>query len=764
MQKICCSKLSILALVVVSLVFGASGYAQSFSVDGVTIEGNRRIDSEAVKAQLKNTKGTVTQQQISEDVKTLYRTGYFDQVSASIVKDASGHTKIKYALVEKPAVRKMFIRGNKAISESDLGEVLKLDAKRFLDRGKIDQLIHIATSYYQVKGYYDASFEYSVVPSGDNQVDLTFTVTEGNRYKIREVAIHGLTEVDEDEALDSIETKSYTWYSSWITGSGRLNAEMLENDRNLLRQFFIDHGYIDASVSSPSIDKREDGLYIAFDASEGKQYKIGKVSASGDLIDDSVEKTIEGTIGEPGEVFSASTIRNDSFAISEKFSDRGFAFANVVPDTDVDRNAAEVNMNYQVSKGDLVTVNRINISGNDKTYDHVIRRELKIGERAQYSGTKIKRSKVLLERLGYFDEVSITSKPSDKKDEVDLDVKVREASTGSFSIGAGYSSSDGALFNARISENNLFGTGKRVSVNVDRGTQRDNFIISYYDRRFYDSYWSLGLDGQITDRDFDDFTRGLNGPSISVGYPLEEGLGEWAQDINFSLKYAYMNIDIYDITDNAAQFIKDSEGKSTASAVTPRLIRSTINNPINPTKGSEQEMEFEIAGPGGDQEYWLLDFRHQMYEPLFELGNGKVVFSWRFKLGYGESRNDDPFPLFRRYFPGGINSVRGYKSRSMGPADANGSEYGGSKQLINNFEVIFPLVESSGFRGVIFFDAGEAFDDNQHIAIDDLRKAYGFGIRWMSPMGPIRVEFGFPMDKDETDDSMQTMFSFGAPM
>lgn len=766
MQSVFRVVLSATCLVVCGILFlSERASALTTEIVSTTIQDNKRIDSAAIRAQLTKTSGSISSETIDQDIKTLYKTGFFDQVSASISESAQGAV-LKYAVVEKPLVRKVFIQGNKEIKESDLREVLKFNGGRFLDRSRIQSLMQNGISYYQSQGYYDAAFDYSVVPVGDNQVDVTFIITEGRKFKIKDIEIHGLKDIDESDLLDVMQTKEYKWWNSWLLGTGRLNPGMLDNDRNLMRQFFLDHGYIDATISDAHIEQKGKGLYITFDVSEGNLYKIAALSASGDLVDGSVEKTLEGVKSEVGEDFSASKLRDDTFIVSEKFTDKGYAFANVVPNTSVDHTASSVSVDFATSKGNPVTVNQIHIKGNTKTYDNVVRRELTIEEQELYSSSKIKRSQQLLERLGFFEEVNIATEPTDSKEQVDLGVNVREGSTGTFSAGAGYSSSDGALFNARLTEANIFGTGRSLSFNADLGTQRDNFIISYTDARLNDSHVALGVDLLRSDRDFDDFDRRLTGGSTELGYPLDRLMGEWAQDIALSVKYELLAVDISNIDPNdAAQLVLNSQGASTSSAISPRLTRNTINNPLNPSSGSKQVLSFEYSGLGGDQDYYLLEARNQLYHPLFNTGYGEFVFAWRTTLGFGESNNDEPFPLFKRYFPGGINSVRGYKNRKLGPYDSEGHRYGGSKELINNFEIIFPLLSSAGLKGVTFYDMGQAYDDGKSIDLGELKKAWGYGIRWTSPLGPIRIEFGFPLDQEQGESkSMVTMFSFGAPL
>jgi outer membrane protein insertion porin family len=761
--RVCALSIVSLVLAIASVEGARAQEGDGYTISKVVVDGNRRIDSSAIELQIKGSSGRVTTAQINEDIKTLYNTGFFDQVSASVVSDQGGARALKYSVVEKPVVRKVLIKGNEAVSESDLVDILKFDARRFVDKAKIQAVSRKAISYYQSQGFYDAELDYTTTPVGENEVDITFVAKEGKRYRVREVKVQGAKELDEDEMLSKIQVKPYKWWSSWLFGTGRVNSEMTDADKQILRQHLMDNGFLEGGVGEAVIEKQEDGLYVSFDVSEGQQFKIGKITASGDLAKDSSEFTLEGIKSEADEVFNATEVRNDIFTITDKFSDEGYAFANVVPNTSINKEAGTVDLDFASTKGNLVRINKIAVLGNEKTYDNVVRRTLTVEEQQLYSGTKIKRSQTLLQRLGYFDEVSITNQPTSDPSVVDLDVNVKEATTGSFSAGAGYSTNNGAIFNTRISENNLFGTGRKANINLDFGSQVTNQIISLDDPRINDSFVSGGIDILRTTRLYNDFWRGLAGGGITFGYPGERLFGEWAEDIQVSAKYEFLQVDIYSIDEEAAQFVKDSSGKSTSSAITPSITRNTIDNPMNPSRGSRQVLSLEVAGAGGDQNFYLFEARNSWFYPVFESSYGDIVVSDRTSFGYGESLNGDPFPLFRRFFPGGINTVRGYRNRTLGPVDENGREFGGSKQLVNNVELIFPLVNSAGLKGVLFYDLGQAYDDNETIAIDGLRQAVGYGFRWASPMGPIRVEFGYPIDR-RPGENAQTMFSFGAPL
>lgn len=754
----------ILFLVCLSFLSSTEVIAESYGVGAVRIVGARRTDPSALELSLKSKPGASSSETIDADIKSLYATGFFAEVDADIVRDGQGRSVLRFSVTEKPLVRKVFIEGASELKTSDIEEVLDYKAGRFYDPSQAKITGQKVVGYYQMRGFYDASIDHSASEVDSGQVDVTFKIDEGSKYKIAEISFEGVTKVEEDVLLKKIQTTTYTWWSSWLLGTGRLNKEMLDNDKNLVKQELYNHGLIDATVSDPIIKQDGKELEIKFVVNEGAQYKVGNISASGDLFEDSPEKTLADISLKNGEIFNRSFMRTDAQKVSEKFSDIGYAFVNVTPTTKVRPADHLVDIEFQVSKGNLSTVDRINIRGNQKTYDHVIRREMTIVEQDLFSSSKVKRSQQMLLRTGYFEEANVVPENIPGQDKVNLNVNVKEGSTGSLSVGAGYSTSEGAIFNSNIRENNLFGTGRRAGLQLDVGSQRNNTIITLEDPRLNDSDWSLGLDLLSTDREFDDFDRSQAGGALTAGYGLEKLLGRMGRDMRFTTRYQYLDNNIKNVNqETAADFIKDEEGKSTVSSITPAIIRSTIDNPMDPSNGSRQSLSFEYAGLGGTEDYYLIEAGHQYYEPVTKMGDGNVVFSWRTRLGYGESLDDEPFPLFNRYFPGGINSVRGFEVRELGPKDENGSVYGGSKQLINNLEFIFPISTSAGLKGVVFYDIGNAFDDDEDISWGGLRHAAGYGVRWSSPMGPIRVEIGYPLDREEGEASFVTLFAFGAP-
>ncbi len=737
-------------------------WAETYSVSQVKIEGLQNVSKKQAEEAVALKPGKITSEEVNASLKKLYAVGGIDKVVVDYTSAV-----LTFKVTEYPRINKVFITGNKAADSSDISKVINLKDQKNYDPLLTKRLSQATELYYQTLGYLDAKVAVESEQVEGGKYDLTFKIDEGQKFKVKSIEI--VTKTDDvklDPILDKLQSTKYKWLSSWLTGSGRLNKAYLETDRTVVLQGMLDQGYINAQVNDAEVTREGNKLKVVFRVNEGDQFKLGNYTVKGDLLENSVEKTREALKLETGEIFNTTKIRNESLALSDKFGDFGYAFANVTPESNVNIEDKSVDLVFNTSKGRPVKVNEIRITGNNKTYDNVIRREVKVQEQQLYNKTKVNRSEALLKRTGYFEEATITPENiPGKDDEVDLNVNVKEGSTGSFSIGGGFSSSDGALFNTRLTENNFMGTGRRFVANADIGQKSENLYVSLDDPRIADTYWRGGVQAFKRELDFSDFDRNTSGGAVTVGYPLEEVFASWSEDINFSTKYEYVNIEIDNVDVNdAAPLVIDSVGKSTASSITPKLVRNTIDNPMNPTEGARQTLSFETAGLGGSEDYYVLEVGNEFFTPLMDTEFDKIVFSWRINVGYGDSNTDDPFPLFKRYFPGGINSVRGFRERTLGPEDENGNEYGGSKQLVNNLEVIFPLVSSANLRGLVFFDMGEAFDDEESIEVGELRQSVGVGFRWISPLGPLNIAFGHPLDAEDDESSLVTLFSFGGAL
>jgi outer membrane protein insertion porin family len=746
-------------------------------IDRVLITGNQRVEEEAIRVQLRSQAGTrLNEDTVDSDIRALYRMGFFENVEANLSQE-NGQWVLTYRITERPLIREVHIEGNKKLNRNDLEAAFKVRPNTIFEPDKVRRGIEDAKAQYEKKGYLDATIDYSTAPVGENEVILTYKVAEGEVVRIAKLIFEGARAFKPRELKKVMQTKE-KWLFSFITGAGNLDNEVLKTDSERLTAFYYDHGYIDVRIDEPKVERQPDGLSVTIKIDEGDQYKVGKVDIAGELLPDM--KAARGKLNlTSGEVFRASKLRDDITALTEVYGDQGYAFVNVTPDTAVSPAEKTVDVTYKVSKGPGVTIDKIEVTGNTKTRDKVIRRELELQEQERFSGSKLRRSQERLRRLGYFEDVNITTRKAEAEDRLDLLVDVKEASTGSFSAGAGISSGESFLFNVRLSELNLFGRGQRLVLNADFGSIRRNFSLDFTEPYFMDTQLTTGFSLFNWQLLFDEFTRGGTGASVRTLYPFtalgwNDLAGFSLQDARMGLEYRIEEAQITDVSATAATVIRTEQGSSLTSSLTPRLFRDTRNHPFDPTSGSLQDLSLEFAGIGGQSTFIKGEAHARFYYPFYKSPTwGTFVFSTGGNLGYGIGYGGRrELPLFERYFPGGINSVRGFRILSLGPQNIVTDQFGnlvrrdaigGSQQLIFNNEIIFPIVESLGLKGVLFFDAGNAFSAAQGIDMNQMRMATGGGLRWLSPIGPLRIEIGFPLNPRVGDDRQAVMFSFGGP-
>jgi len=746
-------------------------------LDRVAIIGNHRVEEEAIRVQIRSQPGThLNEQTVDSDVRALYRMGFFDNVEAEL-NEENGKWVLTYKVTERPLIHEVHIEGNKKLSREDLDAAFKVRPNTIFEPDKVRGGIDEAKKQYEKKGYLDASITYDTRPAGEDEVVLTYKIDEGKVVRISDLVLEGARAFTPRELGKVMQTKESSIFS-FITNAGNLDNDVLKTDIERLTAFYYDHGYIDVKIDEPVVEREKDGLKVTIKIDEGDQFKVGKVDIRGDLLPDMTKARAKLSLAQ-GEVFRTSKLRDDISALTEIFGDEGYAFVNVTPDTAVDQADKTVDVTYKVSKGPAVTIDKIDITGNTKTRDKVIRRELRLQEQQRFSGSALRKSQERLRRLGYFEDVNITTRKADSEDRLDLLVDVKEASTGSFSAGAGISSGENFLFNVRLAENNLFGRGQRLVLNVDFGQLRRNFSVDFTEPYFMDTELTAGVSLFKWQVFFNQFTRGGTGAAVRFLYPLTAlGLTDVAgyslEDTRLGLEYRIEQADISDVSVTAPTIIQTEQGTSLTSSITPRLFRDTRSHPFDPTSGSMQDLSFEWAGLGGQSKFIKLEARGRWYYPFYKSPAwGTFVFAFGSNLGYGFSYSGErDLPLFERYFPGGINSVRGYRILSMGPQNivstslAQGfarDPIGGSSQLIINNEIIFPIVESLGLKGVVFVDSGNAFAASDPLDMSQMRVTSGAGLRWLSPIGPLRIEYGKPINPHVGDDLQAVMFSFGGP-
>ena len=768
-------------------------------IDRVTISGNQRVEDEAIRVRLTAQPGSqYNESVVDNDIRSLYKLGFFEDVTASL-SQVNGQWVLNYDVRERPFVRQVRVQGNKKIDKEELEGMLRLRPNTILDPEKARKGIEEAKSAYEKKGYLDADIHYETTPVGENEVDVTFVVDEHKPIRVHSIVFEGNKQFSDSQLKRVMATKESN-VLSFVTGAGNLDREVLNTDAERITAFYYENGFIDVKVDEPKIDRDAKGLTVTFKVDEGERYHFADVSVVGETLPDvsAAQRTLH---AKAGETFQPSKLREDINAITSDYGDIGYAFVNVTPETDIDAANRSVTVRYRVTRGPEVYIDRIEITGNTKTRDKVIRRELELQEQQRFSGTALRRSQARLRRLGFFEEVNITTRKAESEDRLDVIVDVREGNTGAFSAGAGISSGESFLFNVRLSESNLFGRGWATVLNADIGSIRRNISLSFTDPYFLDTPLTLGIDAFNWQLQFDEFTRGGTGGGIRTLYPfpalgldvLRLGpLGQYSMlDTRLGLEYRVEDATIKDVNRGAATVIQAAAGSILTSSVIPRFFRDTRNSFLDPSDGSVQDVSLEVAGLGGDARYINLQSRARWYIPFLNIPalGAPLVFATGATLGYGVGYGGQTeLPLFARYFPGGINSVRGFQVRSLGPSNQvleqqqspeNGCPLGappnycaagfkrdvigGSQQLIFNNEIIFPIVPSLGLKGVVFCDAGNAFLASTGIQFDQMRVSVGAGIRWLSPIGPLRIEVGFPLNAQTGDQIQHVQFSFGGP-
>ena len=751
------------------------------SIARVGVAGNVRVEEDAIRVHLRTQPGQpFDQAAVDRDIRAIYAMGFFDQVGADVTPTGDNRVEVVFRVQERPLVRNVKVEGTKKVKREEVEGALKIRPHTILDPEKAREGIAAAKKLYVEKGYLDADISYRTEPVGENEVDIFYTVDERQPVRVVAVDFEG-NQAFSGRKLRSVMQTQKKWIFSFITGAGVLNKDVLRTDMERITAFYYDHGYITVRVDEPRIERESDGLHVVVKVDEGEQFRVADVAVRGENLPHDDKRLREGLATTPGEIFRASALREDSQKLTERLSEDGYAFANVDPQTDVHAEAKTVDVAFQVDRGKQVVVDRIDVTGNTKTRDKVIRREMRLQEQELFSASKLRKSREALQRLGFFQQVNVTTRRAAEDDRMNVVVEVKEAQTGSFSAGAGFSSADSLLFNARIQENNLFGRGQRLSLNGDIGSIRRNVLLSFTEPYVRDTPLTAGIDAFTWKLRFDDFDRSGTGGGTQFTYPVTAWgytslWGVPLEEVRVGSSYRLESADISNVSVNATRSIRLEQGSSLISSVTPRLSRNTLNHAFDPTAGSFQDVSLEVAGLGGEQ-FMKAEARERWYYTfLRSKALGDFTYSFGGTLGYGflgdAGVNNNDLPLFERYFPGGIDSIRGFKVRTLGPRETRKDPFGkvvstnpigGSEEAILTNEMIFPIVQGIGLKGVVFVDAGNAYSADQGFSLDESRLSAGAGVRWLSPVGPLRIELAEPLVTKAHDQTQLLQFSFGGP-
>ena len=755
---------------------------ESIILKEVRIQGNFRVEEDGIRLRLEARKGDPFKSVVvRQDVKLIYQMGFFDDVKADLSPDGV----LTYIVKERPYVKEVSIQGNKKVGDEQVEAALGIKARTILDRAKVSTGVEKVKQLYDDQGYVNAKVDFAIAEGSNNQATVILDIIEGKRLMIQKISFEG-NHVFSDRQLRKLMATKKKSFLSFLTKKGALDKDILTNDMAILSSHYYDYGYIDHNIYEPVILRRKKGMEIVIRIQENDQYRVGKVKVGGELVEDP-EKLLKMVKLTTGQIIRGSRLRNDIQVLTKKYANEGYAFATVDPVTRVNQQKKEVDVDFLIKRGPPVHFNRITIEGNTKTRDKVIRREIQAAEQELVSIGKIKESENALQRTGYFKNVALTTKKTSRPDEVDLYVDVKEGPTGSLGGGAGFNTGDGLVIRLNAAEKNLFGRGQKVRVMLDLGTSRHDFTLSFTEPYAFDTHVTLGMDAFNNRLEFDEFTTRRTGFGTFASYPLRyldlpylrrwlptEGRQPKGSDrppslidrMNWLMSYRLVKDDTTDVKASASPEIRAEEGDSITSAITPSLSYDSRNNNFVPSKGTNSLTSFKFAGLGGDNRFIRSDIRASWYRTLLNKPRwgGAYVLSVRGALGlsaiFERPNNSDSLPVGQRYFPG-TPSVRGYDARSLGPKDEFGNVIGGDKQLITSVQLRFPLLRKFRLNGVTFFDQGQAFRQSESIDLGEMRRSAGVGIRWVSPFGPLALDFGFALNAEPGDDTSILNFNMG---
>ena len=701
----------------------------------VLITGNKRIEGDAIKKIIKTKPGDVyLAKSLSQDLKAVHSMGYFEDIRIEAEESPQGKVII-FKIKEKPTIRIIRFKGNKVYKDDEIKENLSIKTGSILNTFKVRGNIKLIEELYKEKSYHNVKVTYNIQQLENNQADLEFVVQEGEKVLIRHIIFEGNNAYAEKK-LKKMMTVSEKGFFSWMTSSGDLNREDLEQDIAKLSAFYYNNGYIQARVGEPQIEYQGDWIDITIKIDEGPRFKVGEVDITGDLVlsEEELKKKLKIT---KETYYNREVVRNDVLALTDLYSDEGYAYAEISPRIDKKIDELMVNITYVVTKRKQVYFENINIGGNAKTRDKVIRRELKVYEQELFSGKGLKRSVRNLYRLDYFEDIKVDTVKGSADDKMILKIDVTEKPTGTFSFGAGYSSVENVFGMASITQRNFLGRGQILSLDAQLGGTTTLYRLNFTEPWLFDIPLSARFDLYDWDTDYDDYDKHSQGGGVKFSYPVFDF-------VRASVGYNYEVADIDNISESASESIKEMEGKNTISSITTGLIYDSRNKIYNPTKGSRHSITVEYAGLGGDIAFTKYLAETGWYVPVF----WDIVTFLHGETGYVHENSGGYLPDYERFYLGGLNSLRGYGWRDVYVLDENGDEIGGDKYVQFNVEIMFPLLKKEGLVGLLFYDTGNVYNDNESIDLGDLRKTAGFGFRWYSPMGPIRLERGYIIDSE----------------
>ena len=714
----------------------------------IEFKGNRKIESSVIKQVLKSAVGDIlTEAELSTDIKAIFKLGYFDDVTAEVTDIAEGKV-IAFIVVEKPMITEIRINGNKVLKKDEIEGVMSVRNRQTVNPEKLKADTEKIKTLYDSKGFYNAEIRYAIEKDGERDVRVVISIIENEKLFIRNIAFEGNRTFTTKELKNMMTTNEWGIFH-FFTDSGLLKKDQLKQDVGKIKAFYLNNGFINAQVGEPEISYDREGITIKIPVSEGKQFRVGKVAITGDELQIPRADLLAKLQIKKKDFYDREAIMKDMDYLTQACNDEGFANADIAPRTEPQEKTQTVDVTYEITKRKPVYFNRINITGNTKTRDKVIRRELSVVEGDLYSRTKLKKSYMALNRLRFFEEIDFQAEKGPDETLTDVNIQVKEKPTGMFSIGAGYSAIDHAVVSAQVSQQNLFGRGQILSLKASIGANSQLYDLSFIEPWLFDMpLWSK-LELWNLYRQYDSYRLDTKGFGATLGYPL------W-QYVTGYVGYRLSVDDVNNVLDTASYYIKKQAGETTSSGVTLSVTRDSTDDVMFPSTGSKNSASVEHTGGIllGDVSFTRYGMTSSWFFPL----PLDTVFGVRGRIGYMQPNEGKEVPIFERYYLGGINSLRGL--REVGPKDpVTGDVIGGLTMLNFNVEYVFPLIKNAGMKGLVFFDTGNSWESGYHLG--DMRKTAGVGVRWYSPIGPLRLEWGYVLDRKEGESASRWEFTIG---
>lgn len=719
-------------------------------VKEIAVQGNRRVQEAVILGRVSQKIGSpFAASRTAEDIRSIFALGFFDDVQVR-VEDFEGGVKLTYVVTERPFIRDVLFSGNKKQDAATLLEKIDLKLGGVYNPVEVNRAADKIKDFYEQEGYFEVGVSPEVERLADGDVTVTFKIAEGRRITIERIVIEGTQGLTPAQVRNAMDTREREFYIL----RGTVQRQRLDEDVDRILQLYNDHGYVQARVekTETEVDRENARATIRIVVVEGPQFRVGGVDVTGNAVlpYEEIRRRIR---LRPGDVFARSNLRDSVTGIVELYSAIGRASADVTPNTMQDLPNRLINVVFEIAEGPETYVERINISGNTRSEEKILRREIPMAEGDLFTSQKLARAKQRLTNLNYFDKVEAKTAPGSAKDKIVVNIDVTEKPTGIFSIGGGYSSQDGILGTLDLSQRNFLGKGWEVFLRIRGGANLQTGTIGFTEPWLFDRPLAAGFDIFSTRRVLPDYTVASLGGDIRLGHPL----GEYSR---WNAIYRVSQDRVSDVDDTASQQLQDQEGTSLTSLIGLTLSRDTRDNIFDPSRGNTISLQTDFAGVGfGNQ--WVrgvLTMTHFQPMPWW-----RHVLSFRLMGGYQVGWGNDPVPLFERFYLGGSNSLRQFQPFRVSPKDSQGNRIGGNIELLHNTEYQIPLF--FGIKAAVFYDVGQVWGPDiaggTKFDLTDLRHGVGAGFRWASPFGPLKVDYGIKLDRRKGEDFGNINFSAG---